>query len=221
MRCSFDNDSKIIASNLPKNNFQVWDALAKRQLAKIETPEELKSDEKFWAVLPDAKLLSYRQGRGQVKGVEDGARLGVEVAYPQSALHLWSVNTGKLLETIQSTPPNQIRSFQISPDQEFLLTHEYASGTFFETQPDFVRMFDFASKKWREIPREIEFPVLISSDSRRRSALSESGKQNIAAGIGVIVFGFKLIRQIDLSPGFIGGSQLVLSDDERTGVCSV
>ncbi len=212
----FDNDTKIIASNLPKNNLQVWDALTKRQLAKIETPEELKSDEKFWAVLPDAKLLSYRQGRGKVKGVEDGTRLGVDVAYPQSAIHLWSVNTGKLLETIQSTPPNQIRSFQISPDQEFLLTHEYASGTFFETQPDFVRMFELASKKWREIPREIEFPVLISSDSRQAFAFIKSGKQHIAAGIGVYRFpDFKLIRQIDLPPGLIGGSQLLLSDDER------
>ena len=212
----FDNDSKIIASNSQKNNLQVWSASTKNQIATIETPEELKFSDQFWTVSRDSRLLSHYQSRAKVESVEDGTRLGVHVAYPKSAIHVWNLNSGKLMETIQSKPPNQIRDFLISPNQEFLITHEFASGTFFEAQPSFVRMYEFTTNEWIELPREIEFPVLLSSDSRHAFALVKNTEHDRTRGIGIYRFpDFKLIRQIDLPPGFIHGSQIMLSNDER------
>lgn len=212
----FDNDSKIIASNSQKNNLQVWGASTKNQIATIETPEEQKFSEQFWTVFQDSKLLSYYQSRAKVESVEDGTRLGIQIAYPKSAIHVWNLNSGKLMEIIQSNPPNQIREFLVSPNQEFLITHEFGSGTFFGPQPDFVRMYEFATNEWIELPREIEFPVLISSDSRHAFALVENPKHDRALGIGIYRFpDFKLIRQIDMPPELIDGSQLMLSNDER------
>lgn len=212
----FDNDSKIIASNSGKNNLQVWGVQGKNQIATIETPEETKFAEQFWAVARDSRLFSIFQSRAKVESVEDAGRLGIRIAYPKSAIHVWNLNSGKLIEIIQSIPPNQIRDFRLSPNQDFLLTHEYASGTFFETQPNFVRMYEFATKEWIELPRELQFPILFSSDSKHAFAFVNDKKNDRTLGIGIFRFpDFELIRRIDLPPGFNHASQIMLSDDQR------
>ncbi len=207
--------SRIIGSNYPKNTIQVWDSKTGEQLATIETPDELRGLD-FWKSNRDfSRLYTWEETVGESEVVQVDGQTATKAAYPESGISVWDISSGKLIETIQSSPPNQVLGLSITPRKTHLISLENLPGTFVDKRPQIHRMLNLETGEWTLLSDDISNPVIDNAEQRAVSFVPDESGMYIA-GISVVAFpSFSELQRLNLPPGVHGLGGIQITDDNN------
>jgi hypothetical protein len=211
--------SRIIGSTYPTNMIQIWDSKSGEQLVTIETPGEGKGSAEFWKPNRDfSKLYAWVEGRTVIEAVRVNGQDANKMSFPDSAVYVWDTSDGKLIEKIQSSPPNQARSLTMTPRATHLISWENLAGTFVDERPRVQRMMNLESGDWTVLNDNLWVPEVDDAEKRAVSFVTDASGQ-FATQISIMEFpSFKELRRLELPPGVHNPQNTLITADNNHAI---
>ena len=190
--------------------------MSTEQLVTIDTPEESKSTREFWLPSTDfERVYSWYESRPDFEKVKVEGRDARKLSYPNSAIQVWSLTTGELIEPNLDKSENMVRHLQMTPDKKWLSSYEVLAGTFERDQPVVQRLLNLESNEWTTIP-EVSARMVFSNNSQMIAAYELDESKRYSKSVVLLeVPSMQKLKTIELPEGVHSGNELqFLEDDE-------
>ena len=218
LKLEFSPDGQhILGSSYPDNSIQKWDAVSGKQLLTIATPREYKSAYRFWHTSADfSRLYCWIESRGNREKTKINGEDAIRMSYPDSGIQVWDTRQGNLLDRNLDNSSHKVRYVQMSPDKNWLLSYEVASGTFVGQPPSVVRLHEIATGQWSKLPDSVNAQTVFSNNSGFIASFEGEGDDTYTRSVVIRkIPGLETVRSFELPPGIHNGNALVFLADDR------
>jgi hypothetical protein len=179
----------VIAGNLRGGVIQVWDFESRKPTVTLDTGERIRPAEGDFAVSPDSKFLyvSTHQRNSKYEQIEKDGKTITRYSF-DDLTGVYDLNSGKLLRTLQHTPPRRFLSFfALSPDGTRFVTSEILPGDYDGGIYIVQSIWDVATGEYRTIPSGTG-QALFSPDSKLIATAIRAADSNLDSNQAVKLF---------------------------------
>ncbi|HVU86068.1 MAG TPA: hypothetical protein VHD36_02025 [Pirellulales bacterium] len=157
---------RLMAGTYDQGIINVWDVASGRRITSIDAGEGGRARTDYFLPSPDwKKVYAWQEPHGNYTTIErDGKRL-MQVEY-SATIRAWDTESGSLLRTYQTKPANGIRSINLSPDGQHILSLDETPGEFESSRPRALTLWNTESGTYRQVQVGNCVPECFSSDSR-------------------------------------------------------
>ena len=165
----FSPDGKrILAADYPGGVVQVWDALTRKQLTRIETGYGYRGDTYYVFLSPDWKTMYVSPNEPKSRSFEliekEGKRL-MRWTF-RGKIHAWDLSTGEIKATFKHTPERQVVTMAVSPDASFIVSAERLPGEVERDVPTAISIWETRTGRVRSLPDGLGLGATFAPDSR-------------------------------------------------------
>jgi WD40 repeat protein len=175
---------RIIAGDYPGGVLQVWDTVAGKQLAKIETGSGYRAFQDYFFLSPEWKTVYEAQLKGKPTLIKSGKKRTREEF--EGAMRAWSLDTGELRHTFEHDPPRGIFGMVLSPDGATLATFEQVPGESEDEAKASASLWDVKTRQYRLLP-EGRYGAVFAPDGKTLAtpADTDGGRRNMVSLLDV------------------------------------
>lgn len=173
---SFSPDGKrLIAGDYPGGAVNVWDVGSGKRLAAMETGVGYRSGWPYFAVSPDWKTVyapTTLRGR-KVQKIDVGGKPFWIWSF-DDAVQVFDLESGKILPSLQHTPPREIRTVRLSPDGAWLITADGMPGIYEDQYKRTLTLWDTKSGTSQTLDDRYGSSAKFSPDSKQLALTTKS-----------------------------------------------